>query len=36
MKVAFYLITFYGALAYLATVWGQAAIEKYREKHKHA
>ena len=35
MKLAFYLFAVYGALAYLAAVWGQAAIEKYREKHRH-
>jgi hypothetical protein len=33
MKIAFYLISFYGSLAFLATVWGQAAIEKYKAKH---
>jgi hypothetical protein len=33
MKIAFYLITFYGALAYLVTTWGEGVIEKYRATH---
>jgi hypothetical protein len=33
MKIAFYLIAFYGALGFLATTWGRAAIERYRQKH---
>lgn len=34
MKIAFYLISFYGALGFLVTTWGRAAIEKYRAEHK--
>jgi hypothetical protein len=33
MKMAFYLVAFYGALAFLVATWGRAIIEKYREKH---
>jgi hypothetical protein len=34
MKIAFYLISFYGALGFLATTWGRAAIEKYRSERR--
>lgn len=32
MKIAFYLTAFYGALGFLVTTWGRAAIDKYRAK----
>jgi hypothetical protein len=35
MKMAFYLISFYGAFGCLAAIWGRAAFEKYRVKHQH-
>lgn len=33
MRIAFYLIAFYGALAYLVATWGRAAIERYKAMH---
>jgi len=33
MKVAFYLVTFYGSLGYLLALWGRALAEKHKQKH---
>lgn len=33
MKIAFYFAALYGALGFLVTTWGRAALEKYRQKH---
>lgn len=35
MKVAFYLVTFYGALGYLLSLWGRAALQQYKKTHPH-